>query len=104
MIQVGALAVRQPLVHSWVPGSATAGAAELAIDVADSLRDRAVSIVKEGHTPQQIMQSAMADLKGMGSLTGLMGIMQTGQFSPQQMVLAERLAVKIIAYCALSKK
>lgn len=75
-----------------------------AIDVADSLRDRAVSIVKEGHTPQQIMQSAMADLKGMGSLTGLMGIMQTGQFSPQQMVLAERLAVKIIAYCALSKK
>ncbi len=75
-----------------------------AIDVADGLRDRAVSIIKEGHNPQQIMQSAMADLKGMGNLMGLVGIMQSGQFNPQQMVLAERLAVKIIAYCALSKK
>ena len=74
-----------------------------AIDVADSLRDRAVAIIQEGHNPQQIMQSAMADLKGMGNLTGLIGIMQSGQFNPQQMVLAERLAVKIIAYCALSK-
>ncbi|BES53408.1 hypothetical protein [Aeromonas phage phiWae15] len=75
-----------------------------AIDVADGLRDRAVAIIKEGHNPQQVMQSAMGDLKAMGNMSGLIAIMQTGQFSPQQMVLAERLAVKIIAYCALSKK
>ena len=51
-----------------------------------------------------VMQSAMGDLKAMGNLSGLIAIMQTGQFNPQQMALAERLAVKIIAYCALSKK
>ena len=51
-----------------------------------------------------VMQSAMGYLKAMGNLSGLIAIMQTGQFNPQQMVLAERLAVKIIAYCALSKK
>lgn len=75
-----------------------------AIDTADALRDRAVAIIKEGHSPQMVMQSAMGDLKAMGNLSGLIAIMQTGQFNPQQMVLAERLAVKIIAYCALSKK
>lgn len=75
----------------------------LAIDAADALRDRAVSIIQEGHDPQAIMQSALGDLRGMGNLTGLIGIMQTGKFSAQQMTLAERLAVKIIAYCALMK-
>lgn len=60
--------------------------------------------IKEGHSPQMVMQSAMGDLKAMGNLSGLIAIMQTGQFNPQQMVLAERLAGKIIAYCALSKK
>lgn len=74
-----------------------------AIDEAEALRERAVAIIKEGHDPKAIMQSALSDLRGMGNLTGMIAIMQTGKFSQQQMVLAERLAVKIIAYCALMK-
>lgn len=74
-----------------------------AIDAVDALRDRAIVIIREGHDPTAILQSALADLRGIGSLSGMVGVLQTGRFTPQQKALAERLAVKVIAYSALTK-
>lgn len=43
------------------------------------------------------MQPAFADFKSLGSISGLMSIMNSGTLNGQQVELAKRLDVKVIA-------
>lgn len=65
--------------------------------VVDNLSERAETIISEGHKQTDIMQSAFADFKSLGSISGLMSIMNSGTLNGQQVELAQRLAVKVIA-------
>lgn len=65
--------------------------------IVDNLSERAETIILEGHKQTDIMQSAFADFKSLGSISGLMSIMNSGTLNGQQVELAQRLAVKVIA-------
>lgn len=61
------------------------------------LAKRAHAIVAEGHSRSDIMKSAMQDFKSLGSMSGMFSFMTTGKLNPNQVELAKRIAVKVIA-------
>lgn len=61
------------------------------------LAQRAHVIVDEGHSRSDIMKSAMQDFKSLGSMSGMLSFMTTGKLNPNQIELAKRIAVKVIA-------
>ena len=65
--------------------------------VVDNLSERAETIINDCHKQIDVMQSAFADFKSLGSISGLMSIMNSGTLNGQQVELAQRLAVKVIA-------
>lgn len=65
--------------------------------VVDNLSERAETIISEVHKQTDIMQPAFADFKSLGSISGLMSIINSGTLNGQQVELAQRLAVKVIA-------
>lgn len=65
--------------------------------VSANLSERAHAIAEGGHSQLEIMKSAMADLKSLGSLSGMLAIMSSGTLSEPQLFAAQRLAVKMIA-------
>lgn len=71
--------------------------------VVSDLSERASAILKDGHSQQDIMKSAFSDFKSLGSFSGLMSIMNTGRLNAQQLELARRIAVKIIAVLGLNE-
>lgn len=70
--------------------------------VAD-LSERAHTIVEEGHDQTSIMKSAFSDFKALGSLSGLMSIANTGTLNANQVELAKRIAVKVIAVLGIKE-
>lgn len=71
--------------------------------VVESLGLRAHVIVDEGHSQEAIMKSAFNDFKALGSMSGIMAVMTTGKLSQQQLDLAQRIAVKVIAVLGLKE-
>lgn len=65
--------------------------------VTENLALRAHVIADEGHDQLAIMKSAFNDFKSLGSLSGIMAVMSTGKLTAQQLELAQRIAVKVIA-------
>lgn len=65
--------------------------------VVEELSLRAHVIADEGHEQLAIMKSAFTDFKSLGNLSGLMSVMSTGKLTTQQIALANRIAVKVIA-------
>lgn len=70
--------------------------------VAD-LSERAQAIVNDGHQQMDIMKSAFTDFKALGSMSGLLSIMNTGTLNSQQLELASRIAVKVIAVLGIKE-
>lgn len=70
--------------------------------VAD-LSERAQGILNEGHGQTEIMKSAFSDFKALGSLSGLMSIANTGTLNANQVELAKRIAVKVIAVLGIKE-
>ncbi|AKJ74024.1 hypothetical protein SP36_52 [Salmonella phage 36] len=70
--------------------------------VAD-LSERAQAIVNDGHQQMDIMKSAFTDFKALGSMSGLLSIMNTGTLNAQQLELASRIAVKVIAVLGIKE-
>lgn len=70
--------------------------------VAD-LSERAQAIVNDGHQQMDIMKSAFTDFKALGSMSGLLSIMNTGTLNAQQIELASRIAVKVIAVLGIKE-
>lgn len=70
--------------------------------VAD-LSERAQEIVNDGHQQMDIMKSAFTDFKALGSMSGLLSIMNTGTLNAQQLELASRIAVKVIAVLGIKE-
>lgn len=71
--------------------------------VINDLSERAHAVVNEGHNQMAILKSAMADFKSIGSLSGMMSIAATGKLNPQQVELAKRIAVKVIAVLGMTE-
>lgn len=65
--------------------------------VADNLAERAQAILEEGYPQTAIIQSAMADFKALGSLSGIMAVASTGKLNTAQMERLQRIAVKALA-------
>lgn len=65
--------------------------------VVEGLSIRAHVIADEGHDQLTIMKSAFSDFKSLGNLSGLMTVVSTGKLTQQQIGLAQRIAVKVIA-------
>lgn len=65
--------------------------------VTEALAIRAHVILDEGHSQEAIMKSAFADFKALGSVSGIMSVVSTGKLSQQQIDIAQRIAVKVIA-------
>lgn len=72
--------------------------------VVDHLSARARKIVDDGYSKGDILKSAMGDLKSLGGVGGMLTIMTTGNLSAKQRELAERLAVKVIAFLGVTEK
>lgn len=72
--------------------------------VVDHLSARARKIVDDGYSKGDILKSAMGDLKSLGGVGGMLTIMTTGNLSAKQRELAERLAVKMIAFLGVTEK
>ena len=72
--------------------------------VIDHLSARARKIVDDGYSKGDILKSAMGDLKSLGGVGGMLTIMTTGNLSAKQRELAERLAVKVIAFLGVTEK
>ncbi|AGF87835.1 hypothetical protein FDI94_gp05 [Salmonella phage FSL SP-126] len=70
--------------------------------VAD-LSERAQAILNGGHEQSEIMKSAFSDFKALGSLSGLMSIANTGTLNANQVELAKRIAVKVIAVLGIKE-
>lgn len=70
--------------------------------VAD-LSERAQAIVNDGHQQMDIMKSAFTDFKAIGSMSGMLSIMNTGTLNAQQLELASRIAVKVIAVLGIKE-
>lgn len=49
------------------------------------------------------MKSAFTDFKALGSMPGLLSIMNTGTLNAQQLELASRIAVKVIAVLGIKE-
>lgn len=71
--------------------------------VVSDLSERAKVILSEGHSQSEIMKSAFSDFKSLGSLTGLMSIANTGTLNANQVEIAKRIAVKVIAVLAIKE-
>lgn len=71
--------------------------------VVEDLSERAQAIVNDGHQQMDIMKSAFADFKALGSMSGLLSIMNTGTLNAQQLELASRIAVKVIAVLGIKE-
>lgn len=65
--------------------------------VVENLSERAHGIVNANHTQIEIMKSALTDFKSLGNLSGMMAIMSSGTLNKNQLELAQRIAVKVIA-------
>lgn len=72
--------------------------------VVDHLSARAHKIADDGYSKSDILKSAMGDLKSLGGVGGMLTIMTTGNLSAKQRELAERLAVKMIAFLGVTEK
>lgn len=72
--------------------------------VVDHLSARAHKIADDGYSKSDILKSAMGDLKSLGGVGGMLTIMTTGNLSAKQRELAERLAVKVIAFLGVTEK
>lgn len=72
--------------------------------VVDHLSARARKIADDGYSKGDILKSAMGDLKSLGGVGGMLTIMTTGNLSAKQRELAERLAVKMIAFLGVTEK
>ncbi|UXM05278.1 hypothetical protein [Salmonella phage F115] len=70
--------------------------------VAD-LSERAKAILNDGHEQSEIMKSAFSDFKAFGSLSGLMSIANTGTLNANQIELAKRIVVKVIAVLGIKE-
>lgn len=71
--------------------------------VSKDITERATKIVDEGHKMSDIMQSAYADFKSLGGITGMMSVLVTGKLNTQQIETIERIAVKVLAVLGLVK-
>ena len=71
--------------------------------VVKHLSERARKIADDGYSKADILKSAMADLKALGGVAGMLGIMATGDLSEKQRELAERLVVKVIAFLGITE-
>ena len=71
--------------------------------VVDHLSARAHKIADDGYSKADILKSAMSDLKALGGVGGMLSIMTTGDLSAKQRELAERLAVKVIAFLGITE-
>lgn len=72
-------------------------------NVVADLSERAQAIVNDGHQQMDIMKSAFTDFKALGSMSGLLSIMNTGTLNAQQLELASRIAVKVIAVLGIKE-
>lgn len=70
--------------------------------VAD-LSERAQAIVNDGHQQIDIMESSFTDFKALGSMYRLLSIMNTGTLNAQQLELARRIEVKVIAILGIKE-
>ncbi|EKG5461776.1 hypothetical protein O3X72_004609 [Salmonella enterica] len=70
--------------------------------VAD-LSERAQEIVNDGHQQIDIMESSFTDFKALGSMYRLLSIMNTGTLNAQQLELARRIEVKVIAILGIKE-
>lgn len=61
------------------------------------LAQRAHAIIEEGYSRSDIMKSAMQDFKSLGSMSGMLSFMTTGKLNSNQVELAKRIAVRVIA-------
>lgn len=57
----------------------------------------------DGHQQMDIMKSAFTDFKAICSMSGLLSIMNTGTLNAQQLELASRIAVKVIAVLGIKE-
>lgn len=71
--------------------------------VTEGLALRAHVILDEGHTQEAIMKSAFADFKALGSVSGIMAVVSTGKLTQQQLDIAQRIAVKVIAVLGMKE-
>lgn len=72
--------------------------------VVDNLSARAHKIADDGYSRTDILRSAMDDLKSLGRFGGSMAAIATGNLSHKQRELAERLAVKMIAFLGVTER
>jgi len=66
-------------------------------ELSQSLADRAQVIVDDGYKSIDIMKSAFADFKSLGSMAGVMAVMTTGKLTPQQVEVSKRIVAKVLA-------
>ena len=59
--------------------------------------------MNDGHQQMDIMKSAFTDFKALGYMSGLLYIMNTGTLNAQQLELASRIAVKVIAVLGIKE-
>lgn len=71
--------------------------------VAERLSIRAHVIVDEGHDQLTILKSALNDFKALGSMSGIMSVMSSGTLNPQQLEIAQRIAVKVLAVLGMKE-
>lgn len=73
-------------------------------EIAQSLADRATIIVDDGHSILDIMKSAFADFKSLGSMAGVMSVMSTGRLNQNQIDISKRIVAKVLAVIYLHEK
>lgn len=71
--------------------------------VVKQLAIRAHVVVDEGHSESDILKSAFNDFKSMGSLSGIMSVMSSGKLTQQQVDIAQRIAVKVLAVLGIQE-
>lgn len=71
--------------------------------VVQQLAIRAHVVVDEGHSELDILKSTFNDFKSMGSLTGIMSVMSSGKLTQQQVDIAQRIAVKVLAVLGIQE-
>lgn len=71
--------------------------------VVQQLAIRAHVVVDEGHSELDILKSTFNDFKSMGSLTGIMSVMSSGKLTQQQVHIAQRIAVKVLAVLGIQE-
>lgn len=66
-------------------------------EVLADLSARAKVIVDGGYSQVDVMKSAFADLQSFGGMTGIVSIVTSGTLNANQIELAKRVALKILA-------